>query len=154
MEPRPELQGPFRQSLEHAVSATYDYALDESAKMRSFARMKTTALLLLALCLAGCGGDSLRPSVFTAPLGYLDSFPLGMSRDDLAAKVGPPDRETTNSGRTTWSYDFGQKGGKRTWAYEMVNDRVDDVRYFDSGPYSGSSAKKRQADATAASPAK
>lgn len=136
--------------MTHAASKT---TCINRTPLRPLHALAAAAALLLSLGVAGCGGGgALRPSAYTIPPSYLDSFPLGVSRDELLAQLGPPTTELKVEGSTFWTYNVGGAAEKR-YTYELVEGKVVDVRYFDNGvgTYSGSSARTRQARAAAES---
>ena len=98
--------------------------------------------LLLSAC-AAAGG--LKPTIFTAPHGYLASFPLGtVTETEMIAKVGPPDKTIEVAGKKAFVYQLGEGYGIRTFTYTFDGGVVVDVLYNDSGPYNGSTAKAAQ----------
>lgn len=89
----------------------------------------------------------LKPTVFTVPTSYIDSFPLGtVSEAAVIEKFGPPSREIEIDGKKAFAYELGEKNSflHRTFTYTFVDGVVVDVLYNDSGPYNGISAQKRQ----------
>lgn len=110
---------------------------------------KTIVSLLLTLLVYGCGTPMVsgfsKPTIFTIPPSYLDSFPLGsVTKDELISNLGVPDKSSELDGKTYLAYELGEGYGKRQYVFEISNGIVTDVRYHDQGPYNGSSAKKRQ----------
>jgi len=112
---------------------------------------KTTILIAIAmsLFLLGCGtpirGGFSKPTIFTIPPSYLDSFPLSqVTEESLINNLGLPDKTSNFKGKTYYSYELGRGQGKRQYVYEITDGIVTDVRYHDQGPYNGSSAKQRQ----------
>lgn len=101
--------------------------------------------LVLALLLAGCAASGYGLSVATSPETYLETFPIGMSKEQLANEVGIPDSTATVDGREVWSYTIGTGYGKRMYSFELDEGAVYDVRYNDQGPLNGSSARAMQA---------
>lgn len=109
---------------------------------------KLLLLLCFVVAIYGCtpttGGFS-KPTIFTSPLSYLDSFPLGtVTKDELISNLGIPDKTNEFEGQTYYTYELGEGHGKRQFVYIISGDVVTDVKYHDQGPYNGSSAKKRQ----------
>lgn len=84
-----------------------------------------------------------KPTIFTAPPRYLDSFPLGtVTEEDLINNLGIPGDSYKLNGKTYLSYEIAKSG--RKFVYVLSNGVVTDVVYHDQGPYNGASAKKRQ----------
>jgi hypothetical protein len=108
--------------------------------------MRTKGLLLLIAALSACAAaGGLKPTIYTAPPSYLDTFPLGtVSETEMVSKVGPPDRTTEIGGKKAFVYELGEGYGKRTFTYTFDRNVVIDVLYNDSGPYNGITAKSRQ----------
>ena len=114
-------------------------------------KMKKVAILFaitLYFLVSGCGtpvkdGYS-KPTLWTIPTSYLDSFPLGkVTKENLINNLGVPDKTSVLEGKTYYSYELGGQG-KKEYVYELTDGVVTDVRYHDQGPYNGSSAKQRQ----------
>lgn len=105
-------------------------------------------LLALLVALSACATTSrLKPTVFTVPTSYIDSFPLEkVSEAELLAKVGLPSETIEIDGKKAFVYEFGNKNSllNRTFTYTFDGDVVIDVIFNDSGPYNGLSARKRQ----------
>jgi len=104
------------------------------------------ASIALALFLGGCAaGGGLRPTIFTSPPSYLASFPLGqVSEAQVKSKIGPPDSTTTIDGHKALVYVVGEGYGRRKFTYIIDHGVVADVRYNDSGPYNGITARGQQ----------
>lgn len=86
-----------------------------------------------------------KPTLATSVPSYLDTFPLNqVSKDALIQTVGLPDKSSKIDGKVYLSYEMGTGFGKRQWIYEITDNIVSNVRYHDSGPYNGMSAKTRQ----------
>lgn len=107
--------------------------------------MRSIFFLLIATLFGCAAAGGLKPTIFTAPPSYLDTFPLGtVSETELISKVGPPDKTIEIGGRRALAYQLGEGYGIRTYTYIFEGDVVVDVLYNDSGPYNGITAKGRQ----------
>jgi hypothetical protein len=104
------------------------------------------SIFILVLALSACAAaGGLKPTIFTAPPSYLDSFPLGtITESEMISKVGPPDKTIEFGGKKAFVYQLGEGYGIRTFTYSFDGGVVTDVLYNDSGPYNGITAKSRQ----------
>jgi hypothetical protein len=107
--------------------------------------MRIVYLVLVAALSACAAAGGLKPTIFTAPPSYLDSFPLGtVNESEMISKVGPPDKTIEIGGKKAFVYQLGEGYGVRTFTYTFDGGVVVDVLYNDSGPYNGITAKSRQ----------
>ncbi|HUK57467.1 MAG TPA: hypothetical protein VLY20_12510 [Nitrospiria bacterium] len=102
--------------------------------------------VLVALFLVSCAGaGGLKPSIYTAPPSYLESFPLGsVTETEMTLKSGPPDKIIEIEGKRAVVYQLGEGHGLRTFTYIIEGGVITDVLYNDNGPYNGSTAKQMQ----------
>ena len=73
------------------------------------------SIFILVLALSACAAaGGLKPTIFTAPPSYLDSFPLGtITESEMISKAGPPDKmiefARPSAGSGQWSgYIYGE----------------------------------------------
>lgn len=106
--------------------------------------MKRVMLVLMMLALAGCTpAGGIRPSAYTYPTGYLQTFPLGaVTAEEMLQKVGPPDNTVEIAGRKAFVYQIGS--GRRTYTYVFDGGTVSDVIYNENGILNGTTAKAEQ----------
>jgi len=84
-----------------------------------------------------------KPTIFTIPPRYLDSFPLGtITEENLIDNLGIPSDSYKLNEKTYLSYEIAKSG--RKFVYVLFDGVVTDVVYHDQGPYNGASAKERQ----------
>lgn len=105
-----------------------------------------TVTMFFAILISCTAAGGLKPTIFTQPPGYLESFPLGsLTETDLQIKIGPPDRTTEIMGKKALVYQLGKGYGLRTFTYILdTKGIVEDVLYNDSSPYNGLTAKSLQ----------
>ena len=106
---------------------------------------KLIALALALFVLSGCTpAGGIRPTKFSNPSSYLQTFPLGeITEKDMLAQVGPPDRVVEFGGKKAWVYRV-QESGNRTFTYIFGGATVGDVVYNENGGLNGASAREEQ----------
>jgi hypothetical protein len=110
--------------------------------MNKTIRYYLIAATIITLC--GCASSVngiAKPTVFTQPKAYVKKFKLGITKTELIGAIGIPSKSITIDGIDYLSYEMGKGLGKREYVYALKNGIVDNVMFYDKGPYNGVSSK-------------
>lgn len=85
-------------------------------------------------------------SIYTNPKTYLREFPLGVNRTIIYEQLGVPKSTLEFEGKTVWVYEYGKGYGLRKLSFEILENKIIEVRYNDQGPWNNSTATKLQSE--------